>query len=57
MGSYYKTVRERVKKDRDVLESFINKDEQTLGQYMDITIEAFDTGTGELPFSLKNFFQ
>lgn len=57
MRSYYKVVRERVKKDRDVLESFINKDEQTLGQYMDITIDSFDTGTGELPFSLKNFFQ
>ena len=57
MRTYYTGLRQTLMKQKLTMSSFINKDEQTITQYMDVTLRNVNTGIKQKPFSLKDLFQ
>jgi len=54
---YYTNLRKSIAKDKDVMSSFINKDDVTLGDFMQINLDNMNSNTRNKPFSLKDFYE
>lgn len=54
---YYTNLRKSIAKDKDVMSSFINKDDVTLGDFMQINLDNMNSNTMNKPFSLKDFYE
>jgi SAM-dependent methyltransferase/cyanate lyase len=57
MRDYYTGLRQTMLRQKITLSAFINKDEQSLSQYMDLTLKNVNQGIKQKPFSLKDLFQ
>ena len=57
LTSYYTNLRKSIAKDKDVMYSFINKDDVTLGDFMQINLDNMNSNTINKPFSLKDFYE
>ena len=57
LTSYYTDLRKSIAKDKDVMSSFINKDDVTLGDFMQINLDNMNSNTRNKPFSLKDFYE
>jgi SAM-dependent methyltransferase/cyanate lyase len=57
MREYYTGLRQTMLRQKITLSAFINKDEQSLSQYMDLTLKNVNQGIKQKPFSLKDLFQ
>ena len=44
-------------KDKTLMYSFINKDDDSIATYMDVTLKNVNTGIKQQPFTLNDFFQ
>jgi hypothetical protein len=57
LTSYYTNLRKNIAKDKDVAFSFINKEDVTLGDFMQSTLDNLNSNIRNKPFSLKDFYE
>jgi hypothetical protein len=57
MRDYYTGARQAILKDKFALNSFINKDNQTLSDYMNVTLDNINSNIRQKPFTLNDLFQ
>ena len=57
LSNYYTGLRKEMLKDKTLMYSFINKDDDSIATYMDVTLKNVNTGIKQQPFTLNDFFQ
>ena len=57
MRDYYTGARQAILKDKFAMNSFINKDNQTLSDYMNVTLDNINSNIRQKPFTLNDLFQ
>ena len=57
LSDYYTGLRQNMLKDKTLLYTFINKDNDSLAVYMDTTLKNVNTGVKQKPFTLNDLFQ
>jgi hypothetical protein len=57
LETYYTGLRKHILKDKSVLYSFINKDNDTLAVYMKGTLDNLNTGVKQKPFTANDIFK